>query len=99
MFESQVRACEHIPQAPILFSSPQCFGYRSEYGPTTRESCFPSDDIIIKQLKRVVRNTKDVRSIFVASDNRHMLEELRKNFNQVRVRTIFYVILTLELLP
>lgn len=80
-----VRTCEHVPQTPILFSSPQCFGYQSEYGPTTSESCFPSKDTIIQQIRRVMRSMKDVASIFVASDSNHMITELKETFNHLAV--------------
>lgn len=88
VFIFQVRTCEHIPQSPILFSSPQCFGYRSEYGPATKEACFPSKNTIILQIRRVLRSMKHVTSIFIASDNNHMVHELKAIFKNV---CTFYV--------
>ncbi|KAK7604126.1 hypothetical protein V9T40_004399 [Parthenolecanium corni] len=80
-----VRACEHVPRSPVLFSSPQCFGYRAEYGPVTKEACFPTKDIIYKHIRRVMRGFSDVKSIYVASDNHHMLEELQETFKQLQI--------------
>jgi len=73
-----VRACEHVKQSPNLFSAPQCLGYRNEHGVVTQEICYPSSKTIVKHLQRQLRLMKDVKSIFVASDSNHMLEELRK---------------------
>ncbi|PSN57587.1 GDP-fucose protein O-fucosyltransferase 1 [Blattella germanica] len=63
-----VRACEHVHHSPNLFAAPQCLGYRNERGVVTSEMCLPSKDIIIRQLKRVIRNEKNVVALFVASD-------------------------------
>nr|XP_018907851.1 PREDICTED: GDP-fucose protein O-fucosyltransferase 1 [Bemisia tabaci] len=80
-----VRACEHIPQSPMLFAAAQCLGYRGQYGPATKEMCLPSKDIIIKQLKRVYRTMKDVASIFVSSDSNHMIEDLKTAFKSTNL--------------
>lgn len=73
-----VRACEHVPKSPNLFAAPQCLGYRNEFGTATQEMCYPSIDTIVKHLKRLLRQMKDVKSIFVASDSNHMKNELQK---------------------
>ncbi|XP_075212850.1 O-fucosyltransferase 1 isoform X2 [Lycorma delicatula] len=78
-----VRACEHIEHSPNLFAAPQCLGYRNEYGPATREMCLPNRDLIIKQMKRVIRGLKDIKSIFVASDNNHMIGDLKSAFERM----------------
>lgn len=70
------RACEHIPSAPDLFAAPQCLGYQNERGKATLSMCLPSFNVIITQLKRVIRNGKDIKSVFVASDNDYMLDRL-----------------------
>lgn len=81
----QVRACEHIQHSPNLFAAPQCIGYRNEFGPATQEICLPPHDVIIKQLKRVIRSLKDIASIFVASDSNHMVQELKEAFKKTKV--------------
>uniref|UniRef100_A0A1B6ILL0 GDP-fucose protein O-fucosyltransferase 1 n=1 Tax=Homalodisca liturata TaxID=320908 RepID=A0A1B6ILL0_9HEMI len=80
-----VRACEHIKTSPNLFAAPQCLGYRNEYGPATQDMCFPPLDVIVKQLKRLLRNSKDVASIFVASDSNHMIKELATSLKKSEV--------------
>lgn len=86
-----VRACEHVTESKNLFSSPQCLGYRNEKGPLYMELCMPSKEMIIRQIKRQIKVFKeqnknnDIRSIFVASDNNHMLEDLNKNLKRMGV--------------
>uniref|UniRef100_A0A0C9PIE6 GDP-fucose protein O-fucosyltransferase 1 n=1 Tax=Fopius arisanus TaxID=64838 RepID=A0A0C9PIE6_9HYME len=53
-----VRACEFISTTPNLFAAPQCLGYRNERGKATQGMCLPSLDIILKHIKRVIRNGK-----------------------------------------
>ncbi|XP_077289932.1 O-fucosyltransferase 1 [Arctopsyche grandis] len=77
-----VRACQHVPQSPTLFASPQCVGYRNEYGAVTHAMCLPSRHDIVKQLKRQVKIMKDVKYIFVASDSNHMVQELEEAFKR-----------------
>ncbi|KAG8243014.1 peptide-O-fucosyltransferase activity protein [Homalodisca vitripennis] len=84
-FYNQVRACEHIKTSPNLFAAPQCLGYRNEYGLATQDMCFPPLDVIVKQLKRLLRNSKDVASIFVASDSNHMIKELTTSLKKSEV--------------
>ena len=60
-----------------MFASPQCLGYKGENGEVTNELCMPSKEIIVKQLKRNVKKI-NAKSIFVASDNDHMIEFLTK---------------------
>ncbi|XP_037944226.1 GDP-fucose protein O-fucosyltransferase 1-like, partial [Teleopsis dalmanni] len=77
-----VKACEHIKDSQQLFASPQCLGYRNERGSLFPELCMPSKELIIRQIKRLVKNVKqmypknEVRSIFVASDANHMITDL-----------------------
>ncbi|XP_054284510.1 GDP-fucose protein O-fucosyltransferase 1 isoform X2 [Macrosteles quadrilineatus] len=80
-----VRACEHIKVSPHLFASPQCLGYRNEFGHATQEMCFPNIELIVKQLKRLIRNSKNVSSIFVASDSNHMIGDLSKALKKAEV--------------
>lgn len=71
------RACKHIAQNSLLFSAPQCLGYRNEYGKASEELCFPKFETVVKQLKRVIRKYgDDVSTVFVASDNNHLIPEL-----------------------
>lgn len=78
------RACEHVVNAPNLFASAQCLGYRNENGKASWELCLPSEEIIIRQLRRSVNQYK-AKSIFVASDFDHMLEKLNKAFKKMGV--------------
>uniref|UniRef100_A0A1B6CCN0 GDP-fucose protein O-fucosyltransferase 1 n=1 Tax=Clastoptera arizonana TaxID=38151 RepID=A0A1B6CCN0_9HEMI len=80
-----VRACEHIRHSPNLFAAPQCVGYVNEFGPATQDMCMPSQDLIIKQLKRVVRSMKDISSIFVASDSHHMMKAFKEAFKKTNI--------------
>ncbi|KAL0273813.1 UNVERIFIED_CONTAM: hypothetical protein PYX00_006398 [Menopon gallinae] len=80
-----VRACEHIQHSPNLFSAPQCLGYRNEFGVATMDMCLPSSKVIVKQLKRTLRNMKDVASIFVASDSNHMIPELKEELRRFEI--------------
>lgn len=78
------RACEHVNSTNQLFSSPQCLGYRNENGALSRELCMPSEKTIVKQIKKAVKKVNAV-SIFIASDNDHMLKTLRDKIPGVRV--------------
>lgn len=78
------RACEHVVNAPSLFASAQCLGYRNENGRASTELCLPSDEIIIRQLRRVVGQYK-AKSIFVASDFNHMIDKLNTVFKKMSV--------------
>ncbi|CAG9771945.1 unnamed protein product [Ceutorhynchus assimilis] len=86
-----VRACEHIPESPNLFSAPQCLGYQNEKGKATADMCLPSKELILRQLKRVIKsinnnNQKTIVAVFVASDNNHMLEELQSGLKRMDIR-------------
>lgn len=90
-----VRACQHIPESPSLFAAPQCMGYRNERGPATADMCLPSHETIIRQLKRVIKNINNspnnnndrtIKSIFVASDNSHMIDELRTALQRMKIK-------------
>lgn len=90
-----VRACKHIPESPNLFSAPQCLGYRNEKGKATPEMCLPSKEIILRQLKRTIKminnspaneyNHKTIKSVFVASDNNHMIEDLQSALKRMKI--------------
>ncbi|XP_015604105.1 GDP-fucose protein O-fucosyltransferase 1 [Cephus cinctus] len=80
-----VRACELIPNTSNLFAAPQCLGYRNERGKATTAMCLPSPDLIIRHLKRVIRNGNDVKSVYVASDNNYMMDELSKALARMAV--------------
>ncbi|KAF7283467.1 hypothetical protein GWI33_000550 [Rhynchophorus ferrugineus] len=59
------------------------------------DMCLPSKEIILRQLKRVIKainnspqnenNHKTIRSIFVASDNNHMIEELQAALKRMKI--------------
>lgn len=85
------RACEHINESPNLFSAAQCVGYRNEHGPATKQMCEPSKELIIKKIKREIRTyhgkhpNDPIKSIFVASDNDHMLNELNEALKRLKI--------------
>jgi len=73
------RACEHTISSNNLFSSPQCLGYRNEFGTLTTSLCMPNTDIIMDQVRRAAKSV-DAVAVFVASDNDHMLDQFRDQF-------------------
>ncbi|KAJ8681332.1 hypothetical protein QAD02_017119 [Eretmocerus hayati] len=81
-----VRACEFISTSPNLFAAPQCLGYRNERGKATQEMCLPSLDVLTRHLKRVIRNGKNIKSVFVASDNNYMIPELSKALERMEIK-------------
>lgn len=89
-----IRACEHVKDSANLFSSPQCLGYRNEKGSLTLEMCLPSSDTIIRQIKRQIKNHKeayknnDIKSVFVASDNNHMIPDLTEALKRMDIAVI-----------
>ncbi|XP_050544412.1 GDP-fucose protein O-fucosyltransferase 1 isoform X2 [Daktulosphaira vitifoliae] len=84
------RACDHITNNNLLFSAPQCLGYRNEYGKATEELCFPTFEIIIRQIKRLIRkNLNDISTLYVASDNNHLIPELTQALNSFNVKICF----------
>ncbi|XP_015519245.2 GDP-fucose protein O-fucosyltransferase 1 [Neodiprion pinetum] len=80
-----VRACEFISSSPNLFAAPQCLGYRNERGKATSAMCLPPFELIIRQLKRIIRANNDVKSIFVASDSNHLIPELSKALKRMEI--------------
>ncbi|XP_033228618.1 GDP-fucose protein O-fucosyltransferase 1 isoform X2 [Belonocnema kinseyi] len=81
-----VRACEFISNSPNLFAAPQCLGYRNERGKATQAMCFPSFDLIVLHIKRIIRNGRDIKSVFVASDSNYMIDELNNALSRMEVR-------------
>ncbi|KAK0169831.1 hypothetical protein PV328_010469 [Microctonus aethiopoides] len=96
---NHVRACEFISNSPNLFAAPQCLGYRNERGKPTIGMCLPTFDLILLHLKRVIRNGKDIKSVYVASDSNYMIDELtnvlsRLDISVYRQSIIVFVINT-----
>lgn len=81
------RACEHVDKSPSLFAAPQCLGYSSSQK-ATKEMCFPSEETIIKQVKRLVRSAGNILSVVVASDSNHMLPPLTKALSRMEVKVV-----------
>lgn len=82
-----VRACEHLEASPLLFSAPQCVGYSGERGPLPPMACLPTAQVVTQQLVRVVRALR-ARSVFVATDNDAMLEQLDRALEPLQVRAV-----------
>jgi peptide-O-fucosyltransferase len=47
--------------------------------------CLPSLPVIIRHIKRVIRNGKNIKSIFVAADENHMLDEIGEALARMQV--------------
>ncbi|XP_023955249.1 GDP-fucose protein O-fucosyltransferase 1 isoform X2 [Bicyclus anynana] len=80
-----VKACQHIPDSPKLFSAPQCVGYKNEKGKLTSSMCLPQKSEIIKQIKRALKKFKDIKYVFVASDSNHMIEDLKTSVKNMEL--------------
>jgi len=59
--------------------------------------CLPSFDVIITQLKRIIRNGKDIKSVFVASDNDYMLDRLGEALSRMKVS--WYIVVVVVVSP
>jgi peptide-O-fucosyltransferase len=87
-----VRACEHIKDVKNLFASAQCLGYHNEKGALTMDICMPMQEIILRKIKRVIKRVKEsqknneIKSIFVASDNNHLIEYLNEQLKRMKVQ-------------
>jgi peptide-O-fucosyltransferase len=60
-----------------LFASPQCLGYQFEHGRLTEQLCFPSEQTIIKQLKKAVKKL-NAKTIFIATDSNSLATQIDK---------------------
>lgn len=87
-----IRACDHVKDTKNLFASPQCLGFKNEKGSLTMDICMPTQESIIKKIKRRIKKVKDlangteIKSIFVASDNNHMIEYLNDQLRRMNVK-------------
>lgn len=87
-----IRACDHVKDAKNLFASPQCLGYHNEKGDLTMEICMPSQELIIRKIKRIVKRVKEtqkkneIKSIFVASDNNHNIDYLNEFLRRMNIK-------------
>jgi len=73
------RACEHTQSAQNLFSSPQCLGYKNQYGQLSSSLCMPSESIIMQMVESKIRLIGAV-AVFIASDNDHMIRRFKNKF-------------------
>ncbi|CAH1786153.1 unnamed protein product [Owenia fusiformis] len=81
------RACEHVGMQK-LFASPQCLGYFNEYGKeVTKEMCFPSEKTVLAQIKKAAKTIK-ASSIFVATDDKPMLDKISKHLKSMKVKIV-----------
>lgn len=64
-------------------ASPQCLGY-SFYNSVTKELCYPSKNEIIRRTRDVILKTK-ANSVYVATDAKPMLSELKKGLSDLKV--------------
>ena len=54
-------------------------GYRGEHGTLTEAMCQPSEEVIVKQLRRAISTFK-ATSVFIASDHDHMTRTLATKY-------------------
>lgn len=86
-----IRACEHVKDVKNLFASAQCLGYHNEKGTLTMDICIPSQEIIVRKIKRVIKRVKEsqktneIKSIFVASDNNHFIDYLNEQLRRMKI--------------
>ena len=66
----------------MMFAAPQCFGYRQEHGTPDKEMCYPSDDAIIKQVKKAVKKV-GAKSVFIGTDSRDLIDKMSKVIKDV----------------
>ncbi|KAL7011802.1 hypothetical protein ACKWTF_014465 [Chironomus riparius] len=87
-----IRACDHIKDVKQLFASAQCLGYSNEKGSLSMDICLPSQEQVIRKIKRIVKKFKEthknneIKSIFVASDNNHMIEYLNEHLRRMKIK-------------
>lgn len=87
-----VRACEHVKDVKNLFASAQCLGYNNERGDLTPDICMPSQEMVLRKIKRVIKRVKEsqkdnqIKSIFVASDNNHLIEYLNEQLRRMKIQ-------------
>lgn len=87
-----IRACDHIKDVKQLFSSAQCLGYNNEKGSLTMDICLPSQESVIRKIKRTIKRVKEtqktneIKSVFVASDNNHMIEYINEQLKRMKIR-------------
>ncbi|KAF4526804.1 hypothetical protein B566_EDAN016631 [Ephemera danica] len=67
-----------------LFAAPQCLGYSNEFGVATPAMCMPPREQVVRQLKHLMR-ARNYTAVFVASDNDHMLSELKSGLKHLKV--------------
>jgi hypothetical protein len=72
-----------------LFSAPQCLGYRNELGIASQDMCFPPHDLIAKQVKLAVKEYH-AKSVFVSSDNDHLIPFLTKALKRMEVSLLSF---------
>lgn len=69
------RACEHAKDQIRYMASPQCLGYKN-YEKLPANLCYPSTTEVLRLTKKVVEETK-VKHLFIATDQRNLMNELR----------------------
>ena len=83
----QENACRHVKDSDNLFASSQCIGRGSDHK-LTMDMCSPPKKEVLKRTKNIAKQIK-AKSVFVATDNDAMLDELTKALKKLGVRGIF----------
>lgn len=76
-------ACEHIKTSPSLFAAAQCIGYRSQFGTTTYEMCYPDTASVVKQVKAEVKRIK-AKTVFIATDHMDLISDFSAKMKKVK---------------
>jgi len=84
-----VRACDHTESTNNLFSSPQCLGYKNEFGSLDRSLCFPDTETILESVAEKVK-LFNAQAVFIAADNDHMIRQFQKYFSDNNVDISFH---------
>ncbi|GMT03087.1 hypothetical protein PENTCL1PPCAC_25261 [Pristionchus entomophagus] len=79
------RVCEHVDPSRNLFASAQCLGEPPQDVALSREMCLPSARTVLDQIVDAVGRS-GAKSVFVASDRDHMIEEINEALSAYDVK-------------
>ncbi|KAI0231944.1 GDP-fucose protein O-fucosyltransferase 1 [Lamellibrachia satsuma] len=79
--------CTHFDKDRHLFASAQCLGYNFEHGQLTMDMCMTPHDMVKKQVKKALKKMK-AKSLFVAADDDHMIEEFTQYLKKMKVTVV-----------
>jgi len=65
----------------------QCHSNNNKVRMSQIDICVPSDEVILRQLEKALIKTK-VASLFVATDDRSLVAQLKQHFKKVKVSVV-----------